>query len=30
VIAPFLEDRTAIDVAGRIGALVGPLIPPGW
>jgi amidase len=30
VIGPFLEDRTAVDVAGRIGALRGPLIPPGW
>jgi amidase len=30
VIAPYLEDRTAVDVAGRIGALVGPLVPPGW
>jgi amidase len=30
VIGPFLEDRTVIDVAARIGALVGPLIPSGW
>jgi hypothetical protein len=30
VIGPFLEDRTVLDVAGRIGALVGPLVPPGW
>jgi amidase len=28
VIGPFLEDRTVIDVAGRIGELVGPLVPP--
>jgi amidase len=30
VIAPFLEDRTAIDVARRIGVLMGPLVPPNW
>ena len=30
VIAPFLEDRTAIDVARRIGDLIGPLVPPAW
>jgi amidase len=30
VIGPHLEDRTAIDVAGRIGQLVGPLVPSGW
>jgi len=30
VIAPFLEDRTAIDVAARIGDLIGPLVPPAW
>jgi hypothetical protein len=30
VIGPFLEDRTAIDVARRIGALIGPLVPPAW
>nr|WP_246324899.1 amidase [Petropleomorpha daqingensis] len=28
VIGPFLEDRTVLDVAGRIGALIGPLVPP--
>jgi amidase len=30
VIAPFLQDRTAIDVARRIGELIGPLVPPAW
>jgi amidase len=30
VIGPFLEDRTTIDVAGRIGALRGSLRPLGW
>ena len=30
VIAPFLEDRTAINVAQRIGGLIGPLVPPAW